>query len=269
VTSNDTLGDEPGQPAPARLPRLGANGRGGRPRTRPLAALAAAAALLTAGCGLSPQRLTVRDTKSNDADLLVSLRPAAWSRRDSGPSRGFEAGAQQYRAEGAQDLATGDTLTVRGSTITGPDVLLQKAKIATWHFGFADRFYFGPAFELDIGVGGMKVDLDYELRPQSGAVGAQPFARSVTLPYGAITPRYRLGEHIAIEARLVAAGLTDDAEHRRYDATLVLRPVPQVALRLGYSDRRSRLVAYSDPVFSSVDLTVRARGPMAGLRIDF
>lgn len=233
------------------------------------ALLALAGAALTTGCGLNPQRLTLRDTHTNEADLQVSVRPAAWARRDSGPSRGFEAGAQQYRAEGPQPLATGETFSVGSAVINGPDVLLQKAKVSTWYLGFADRFYFGPAFELDIGAGGLRTDLDYELRPQSGAVGTQPFARSVTLPYGAITPRFRLGDHVALEGRVSVAGLTEDAQHRRYDATVVLRPLPQVALRLGYSDRRTRIVAYGDPLFSSVDLTVRARGPMAGLRIDF
>ena len=115
----------------------------------------------------------------------------------------------------------------------------------------------------------MKVDVDYELRPQSGVVGVQPFARSNTLPYGAITPRYRLGPFVAFEARLLAAGLTDDAEHRRYDGALVLSPVPQLSLRLGYSNRRTRVRSFSDPVFSSVDVTVRGRGPSASLRLDF
>ncbi|MBI5718917.1 MAG: hypothetical protein HZC37_14700 [Burkholderiales bacterium] len=233
----------------------------------PLMMLSAIVALL-AGCGTNPQRLTLRDSSSRDADAIVTVRPAAWGRR-GGPARGFEAGYQQYRAEGTQDLATGETLSVRGTTLTGPDVLLQQAKVVTWHFGFTDRFYFGPAFELDLGVGGMKADMDYELRPQSGVVGTQPFARSYTLPYGAITPRYRFGPYVALEARLVAAGLTDDAEHRRYDGALVLSPVPQVSLRLGYSHRRTRIVVYSDPVFSSVDVTVRGQGPSASLRIDF
>lgn len=222
-----------------------------------------------AGCGTDPQRLTLRDSGSRDADVLVTVRPEIWSRRSGGRARGFEAGFQQYRAEGTQDLAPGETLNVSANVITGPDVLLQKAKVATWHFGFTDRFYFGPAFELDLGVGGMKADLDYELLPQSAVVGAQPFARAVTLPYGAITPRYRLGAHVALEARLLAAGLTDNAEHRRFDGALVLSPVPQVSVRLGYSHRRTRMQVYGDPVFSSVDLTVRGRGPSASLRLDF
>jgi hypothetical protein len=232
------------------------------------AALMALAATL-AGCGTDPQRLTLRDSSSRDADVIVTVRPALWARRGGGPARGFEAGYQQYRAEGTQDLATGDSLSVRGTTLAGPDVLLQEAKVATWHFGFTDRFYFGPAFELDLGVGGMKADMDYELRPQSGVVGVQPFGRSYTLPYGAITPRYRFGPYFALEARLVAAGLTDNAEHRRYDGALVLSPVPQLSLRLGYSHRRTRIQVYSDPIFSSVDVTVRGRGPSASLRLDF
>ncbi len=232
--------------------------------------LSAALVALLVGCGTNPQRLTLRDSGSRDADLMVTVRPEAWARRDGrGPARGFEAGYQQYSAEGTQVLATGESLSVRNATITGPDTLLQEAKVVTWHFGFTDRFYFGPAFELDLGVGGMKADMDYTLRPQSSVVGVQPFARSYTLPYGAVTPRYRFGPHFALEARLLAAGLTDNAEHRRYDGALVLSPVPQVSLRLGYSHRRTRIVVYSDPTFSSVDVTVRGRGPSASLRVDF
>jgi len=233
------------------------------------AALAATALALLAGCGINPQRLTMRDSSSRDADLVVTVRPEAWARRSGGRARGFEAGYQQFSAEGTQALGTGEVLTVRGTAITGPDVLLQNAKVVTWHFGFTDRFYFGPAFKFDIGVGGMKTDMDYRLVPLSGVVGTQPFAREYTLPYGAITPRWRFGPHVALESRLVAAGLTDDAEHRRYDAALVLSPVPQVSVRLGWSHRRTRLVVYSDPVFSSADVTVRAQGPSASLRIDF
>lgn len=249
--------------APAMKPALAAP-----LAARLAAALATALVAMLAGCGANPQRLTLRDSSSRDADVIVTVRPASWARR-GGPARGFEAGWQQYRAEGTQDLATGESLIVGSTTLTGPDVLLQQAKVVTWHFGFTDRFYFGPAFELDLGVGGMKADMDYELRPQSGVVGPQPFGRSYTLPYGAITPRYRFGPFFALEARLVAAGLTDDAEHRRYDGALVLSPVPQVSLRLGYSHRRTRIVVYSDPIFSSVDVTVRGRGPSASLRIDF
>jgi hypothetical protein len=233
------------------------------------AIIAAALAALLAGCTTDPQRLTIRDARANDADLLVTVRPEAWGRREGrGPARGFEAGYQQFKADGPQTLASGEAVVVRGTAINGPDVLLQTAKVAAWHFGFTDRFYFGPAFELDLGVGGMRLDVDYTLRPQSGITGVEPFARSRTLPYGALTPRWRFSSLAAIEARLATAGLTDDGEHRKIDAALVLSPLPQLSLRLGYSDRRVRVRAW-DTAFSDVDVTIRARGPMAGLRIDF
>ena len=236
-----------------------------------LAAAAAVLALaLLAGCAVEPQRLSLRDAGSKDADALVTFRPEAWARRGgAGPARGFEAGWQQFKAEGTQVLGTGETLNVRGATLTGPDLLLQNAKVVASHFGFADRFYFGPAFEFDVAVGGMRLEVDYRLRPQSGATGTQPFARADTLPYGAITPRWRFNSFVALEARIATAGLTDNNTHRKYDGALVLSPVPQVSLRLGYSSRRTRVLAYNNSVFSSLDLTIRGNGPMAGLRIDF
>lgn len=241
-----------------------------RPRRRAAAAAALCGALmatLLAGCAV-PQRLTLRDSNSNDAALLISLRPAAWG-RPGGPARGFEAGYQQYRAEGPATLGTGETLTLSGQLVTGPAVLDQKAKVVASHFGFVDRFYFGPSFELDVGVGGLKLDVDYELRPQSGAIGTQPFARSHTLPYGTITPRQRLSPLFALEARLAVAGALDRAGHERLDAVFVVTPVPQASLRLGYSWRRTGITSWSDPVFDYLDLRIRARGPAASLRLDF
>ena len=247
----------------SQLPAAGAG------RAAPLARLlaAAAAATLLAGCSV-PQRVMLRDSNVNDAALLATLRPAAWARQ-GGPARGFEAGVQSYRAEGDHALSTNQFLTVGNQTINGPDTLHQKAKVVAWHFGFADRFYFGPAFELDMSVGGMKLDVDYELRPQSGVIGAQPFARSHTLPYGAITPRYRFGPLLSIEARLAAAGLTHQANHERLDAALVLSPAPQLSLRLGYAWQRTGIASWSDTLFDNVDVKIRARGPAVSLRLDF
>jgi len=246
--------------------------RGGWPRAmRPATATAIAAAgatvALLAGCGV-PQRLTLRDAGAADASVLATVRPAAWGRA-GGPARGFEAGYQQYSAEGPFRLGAGETLTLSSQVVTGPDVLDQKAKVAAWHFGFVDRFYFGPSFELDVGAGGMRLDVDYELRPQSGVTGTQPFARSHTLPYGTITPRQRFGPFMALEARLAAGGNFDRASHERLDAAFVLSPVPQVSVRLGYSWRRTDIGSWSDPVFDNVDLRIRARGPAASLRLDF
>lgn len=238
--------------------------RCGAPAT--LAWLALGAAL--AGCSLSPQRLALRDSDSRDAELMATLRPAVWSRGDR-PARGFEAGLQRYRAEGTQALETGESIVAGGTSITGPDELLQKARVTTWHFGYVDRLYFGPAFEFDVGVGGMKTEVAYEFVPRSGVTGAQPFGREVTLPYGTVTPRWRFNPFVALEARLLAAGLTDNAEHRRHDAALVLGPLPQVALRLGYSWRRTGISSWNDPLLERVDVRIRARGPAASLRVDF
>lgn len=234
-----------------------------------LVSMCAAAALGIAGCASEPQRLTLRDPSTNDAALHVALRPEAWARANGRPARGFEAGYQQYRAEGPQVLNAGQSINVGAQPIAGPDTLLQKAKVVAWHFGYTDRLYFGPSFEFDFSGGGMKLDVDYELRPQSGAVGAQPFARSNTLPYGSVTPRWRFGPLAALEARLAAAGATDRAEHNRQEAALVLSPVPQLSLRLGYAWQRTTIKSWSDPLFDNVDLRIRARGPAASLKVEF
>lgn len=233
------------------------------------AAMAVVMAAVLAGCGTEPQRLTLRDTSTNDAAFHIALRPAAWARANGNPARGLEAGYQQYRAEGPQVLASGQSINVGAQTIPGPDTLQQKAKVVAWHFGYTDRLYLGPSFEFDYSAGGMKLDVDYELRPQSGIVGAQPFARSHTLPYGSVTPRWRFGPMVAMEARLSAAGATDRVEHNRHDVALVLSPVPQVSLRLGYAWQSTSVASWSDPLFDNVDLRIRARGPAASLRLEF
>ena len=252
----------------ACLPRRSRRVTSGSGAARRRAAAGVVVAALSAGCSIEPQRLSLRDTNTPDAAVYVSVRPAIWSRA-GGPARGFEAGYQQYRAEGTQMLATGESLQVGRQTLAGPDTLLQKAKVAAWHFGFTDRFYFGPAFELDVSAGGMKLDVDYELRPQSGVLGTQPFARSNTTPYGSITPRYRFGPALALEARIAAAGNVDRAGHDRQDAALVLSPMPQVALRLGYAWQRTAIGSWNDPLFDNVELRIRARGPAASLRLEF
>ncbi|MBL8342595.1 MAG: hypothetical protein JNL30_14085 [Rubrivivax sp.] len=243
-----------------------------RLRTAPAgmsASIALAGAALLAGCASEPQRLLLRDPGTHDAAFQAALRPLAWARAGRGPSRGFEAGYQQYQAEGPQALAAGQSVTVGAQSIPGPDTLLQKAKVVAWHFGYTDRLYAGPSFEFDFSGGGMKLDVDYELRPQSGALGTQPFARSNTLPYGSITPRWRFGPMLAVEARLAVAGFTDRAEHHRHEAALVLSPLPPVALRLGYAWQRTSIASWSDPLFDNVDLRIRARGPAASLRLEF
>jgi hypothetical protein len=237
--------------------------------TRVAIAATTAAAAALAGCASEPQRLALRDPSANDGAFHVAFRPAAWARAGGGPARGFEAGYQQYKAEGPQTLAAGQVLTVGAQTIAGPDTLLQKAKVVAWHFGYTDRLYFGPAFEFEFAGGGLKLDVDYELRPQSGVLGAQPFARSNTLPYGSVTPRWRFGPMFAIEARLAAAGATDRAEHNRHEAALVLNPLPPLALRLGYAWQRTTIKSWSDPLFDNVELRIRARGPAASLRLEF
>ncbi|MBL8324851.1 MAG: hypothetical protein JNJ89_07825 [Rubrivivax sp.] len=233
------------------------------------ASIALAATALLAGCATEPQRLLLRDTGARDAAFHAALRPPTWARAGGAPSRGFELGYQQYRAEGPQALAAGQSLAVGAQSIAGPDTLLQNAKVVAWHFGYADRLSAGRSFEFDYSAGGMKLDVDYELRPQSGVLGTQPFARSNTLPYGSITPRWRFGPMLAVEARLAAAGLTDRAEHYRHEAALVLSPVPPLALRLGYAWQRTSIASWSDPLFDNVDLRIRARGPAASLRLEF
>jgi hypothetical protein len=211
----------------------------------------------------------LRDTSTQDAALFVSLRPALWARSGAGPSRGFEAGCQQYRSEGPQVLAAGQSLVVGGQTIAGPDTLLQKAKVVAWHFAYTDRLYFGPSFEFDFSGGGVKLDVDYELRPQSGVVGTQPFARSNTLPYGSVTPRWRFGPAVAMELRLAASAALDDVAHNRHEVALVLQPLLPLALRLGYAWQRTTIRAWNDALFDNVDLRIRARGPAASLRLEF
>ncbi|MFO1266870.1 MAG: hypothetical protein U1F67_08910 [Rubrivivax sp.] len=157
---------------PSNVPR-----RNARPRPACTTATTAilAFATLLAGCG-PLQRLTLNDKNSNEAALLVSVRPAAWARNGAaGPGRGFEAGYQQYRAAGDDVLAAGD-LQVGSQLLTGRRAGAE-GEGGSPGIGFTDRFYFGPAFELDVGVG-MKLDVDYELRPRSGVTGAQPFARA-------------------------------------------------------------------------------------------
>jgi hypothetical protein len=238
------------------------------PVARFLCAACAIATLGLAGCGTQPQRMNIRDTNAPDATAFVSLRPTVWSRAGGRPARGFEAGYQQFTASGPQALSAGETLLVNGQSIPGPDTVAQKAKVAAWHFGYTDRLYFGPVVEFDIAVGGLKLDIDYELRAQAAPVGPLTLANAETLPYGSITPRYRFGPMLALEARIAAAS-NAESRHNRQDLSLLITPVPQLMLRLGYARQRTSMEVPRVAFFDGLEVQINARGPAASLRLEF
>lgn len=228
-------------------------------------AAALGAVILLSGCG-SFQQLPVRDDSAPSAALRAAVRPQAWARSDK-PGPGFEAGFERVRANDVRTLATGESLTLNGQPISGPGGLPQRATVQVAHLVYTHPFRFGSQFELEPFGGLASVKLRYRATP-AGAP-AQELATSRTALIGGITPRLRLNEWAALEARFSVIPLSNsDVGGGSVELAAVLMPIPQLALRLGYARRSYGADFQSDPNFTT-QLEVGARGPFAALQFEF
>ncbi len=237
------------------------------PRARRALALAALAAsqIGLSGCGVW-QSLSVRDDNAPSAALRVALRPQAWARGErAGP--GFEAGYERHRADNVRTLAAGESVTVDNQVITGPDALGQRTTVAVSHVVYTHPLRFGSYFELEPFGGIANVRVRYRAEPGSTPARPELNASRGTV-IGGITPRWRFNEWLALEARFAFIPLADaDVYGRTLEAAAVLAPAPQVALRVGYAQRR--FGAEFDAPTNWTQLDIRSRGPFATLQFEF
>jgi hypothetical protein len=82
-----------------------------------------------------------------------------------------------------------------------------------------------------------------------------------------LTPRWRFNDWLAVEFRFSAFNASAWAAGQSYEAAVVLSPVPQMSMRLGYSERKHDVTAFVPDWYSEVN--IRARGPLATLQFDF
>ena len=236
------------------------------PRLRACAALPAA--LLAAGlggCG-SWQNIDLRDSNSPSVAVRATVHPEGWSRGDR-PTAGLEVGYERYRANDVRTLGAGESLTIRGQTVTGPDTVGQQAVAQQVHLAYTHRLYFGPDFELEPFVGVAHFETQVSLSPTSS-----PLRPGIALrqwgAIGGITPRLRFNPALAVELRVTGMGRDFAYSGIIYDAAAVWTPAPNVALRLGYAKR-----TYGGFIDNSgagdVKLDVHARGPSFSLVFDY
>lgn len=250
------------RPLPASQRRTS---RAGRSRWRAL--LSALVPLVgLSGCGVW-QSLSVRDDEVASATLRVAVRPQAWARSEK-PGPGFEFGFERVRAEDERSLAAGETLTVNAQVINGPDRLAQRATVQVAHLVYTHPLYFGSHFELEPFGGLASVKVSYRAEP-AGSPLRPELATSRTALIGGITPRLRMNEWAAVEARFSLIPLSDsDVYGRSAELAAVLTPIPHLALRLGYAQRRHGADFRTDPGWTT-QLDVRSSGPFAVLQFEF
>jgi hypothetical protein len=233
---------------------------------RPTAALALVAVLAAlSGCGVW-QSLSVRDDEAPSVALRAAVRPQGWARSER-PGPGFEIGYERHRAKDVRTLAAGESITLDTQVVTGPDTMGQNATVQLAHVAYTHPLYFGGYFELEPFGGVAQVKVRYRAEPASSALRPE-LNTSRTSVIGGITPRLRLNEWVAVEARFCFVPRTDaDVYGRSVEVSAVLTPVRQLALRLGYAQRRYGADFNIDTAWTQLD--VRSSGPFAALQFEF
>jgi hypothetical protein len=235
------------------------------PRALRCIALASAVAA-TSGCGVW-QQLSMRDDNAPSVAVRAAFRPQAWA-RDERLGPGFEAGFERLRAHDVRRLAAGETLVLAGQTLTGPDDLGQSALVRRAQVVYTHPLYFGSLFQLEPFLGLAKVRLTYRASPAASAL-RPTLTASHTGVIGGITPRVRIDDRFAVEARfsLMPSYSGADVYVHGAEVAAVLTPVRQVALRLGYAQRR--VGTDFDAGVNRTEFDLRANGPFATLQFEF
>jgi hypothetical protein len=234
------------------------------PATRRAAvAVGAVAAGLFGGCG-APTQLHVQDS----AELIGSVR--AVHRFGEGPGGGgIEIAASRARAQGEQRLQAFETATLNGRSITGPVTLRHDARVERAQIVYNHLLFAGRPVELEWFAGGAAVATRWNT---ASPVPTDPQLTSRTTwygPAGGALGRLRLAPMLSLELRYEGAikvtGAIDSASHYQVETALALRPLPGLALRIGFAESRG----WVQPSFSESELSVRSRGPLLNLGFEF
>ncbi len=227
-------------------------------------ALVIAALAGLTGCG-TVQSVPIKDNDSSSVAVRATLRGKSGDPpRRAGP--GVEVGYEGYRARDTQSLAAGQVIVLEGGSILGPETLRHEATLRQGYVAYNHLLRFGQSFELEPFVGATRVHLRVKTDTTSGtSVPVLDDWRTGVI--GGVTPRWRFNDWLAIEARLSYFNASAWAHGQSYEAAVVLSPVPNVSLRLGYSERKHDVDAFVPGWYSEVD--IRARGPLATLQFDF
>ncbi|MEO8155735.1 MAG: hypothetical protein ABI605_21940 [Rhizobacter sp.] len=219
---------------------------------------------MLAGCG-AIQHVPVNDDNSASVAVRASFHRRSAETNERYGS-GIEVGYESYRARDTQTLAAGESISLDGGTVFGPSTLQHEARLRQGYVTYNHLLRFGPHFQLEPFVGLTRVNLRIRSDPGSGStLLLLDEWRSGVL--GGVTPRWCFNDWVAIEARLSYFDTGDWVHGKSYEAALVLSPVPNVSVRLGYSERYHDVETLGSGWSSEVN--IRARGPLATLQLNF
>jgi hypothetical protein len=231
-----------------------------------LCLLSTAAAL--AGCG-ALQQVSVKDDNASSVAARAAIHPQSWA-RGGGSEPGIEVGLVRQRASSSRVLGAGEVLVLGGQSVLGPDTANQVATVQQGHVAYNHRFRFGASsgsgFELEPFVGVARYNLRFRLEPSASTVRPEVNEWHSAV-IGGVTPRWRFNPWLTLEARIEGLG-GSRIDSRQVEAALVISPAPQLALRLGYADRRHSMDLV-EPGTSWTRVELRARGPFAALQLEF
>jgi hypothetical protein len=217
--------------------------------------------LLVSGCGVSSQ-LHLSDPSSTN----VSAR--ALHRFGGGPGgSGIEVEASSLRAQGEQTLNAAQLATLNNVTISGPGGLQHKSRVEHAQLTYNHLHFAGRPMELEWFVGAAWVHTTWEtVNTPSSALRLSQQSRW-TGPTAGAQGRLRLGEQLSLELRHSGAinlSGPDSGSRNSTSLSLAFKPVPVLALRLGFGEVRT----FYRPEFNSSELSLRARGPFLNLGLE-
>jgi hypothetical protein len=217
--------------------------------------------LLVTGCGVSSQ-LHLSDPSTTN----VSVR--ALHRLGGGPGgSGIEVEAASLRAQGQQTLNAAQLATLNNVTISGPSGLQHQSRVEHAQLTYNHLHFAGRPMELEWFVGAARVQTTWETVNTPGATLRLSHQSRWTGPTGGAQGRLRLGDRLALELRYSGAinlSGPDSGSRSSTSLSLAFKPVPVLALRLGFGEVRT----FYRPEFNSSELSLRARGPFLNLGLE-
>lgn len=223
--------------------------------------LAALPVALLAGCNLS------RDLTAKDSSAITYNARAVARVSGSAGGSGIELDFASVRGSGAESIGTAETVTLGGRSVTGPVELRNDVRVQNAHVAFNYLHFPARPVELEwfAGLGGVSVNwaavpiasVQPRLSNQVEWVGAT----------GGVGARWKIAPWVSLDGRVSLNYSVADVIGSKYtgEVAFAFKPVPQVALRLGYGWSTT----YVEQQDIDSRLTFKARGPYLGLGLAF
>ena len=178
--------------------------------------------------------LSVQDNyRAINESVIVRPEALRYGRGKAGRG-GIEFGYERYRGEDTQVLELDHYLQLEQGRINGPQTVSATADIRRGRVAYNHLFAFGRHFELEPALGLAYNQVTFTA--QGSAPGSQKFLSTehswdIAL---ALSPRWNFNKYVGIETR-IGLGIGTGGETVASDAiSLVVRPIPQLALKAGY-----------------------------------